>query len=143
MNAIYITQGQQAVGHDADMVVSTILGSCISVCLWDPVAGVGGMNHMLLPGAKQDNAETQSSRKDICETRAFPAMPKTPVAIWRAGCGSGLRPERRRSSWWKRTYRFRKPNRSNGTTSSFSRRPIRGRRLSQSILFLGQICWGV
>lgn len=28
----------------------TILGSCISVCLRDPVSKIGGMNHILLPG---------------------------------------------------------------------------------------------
>lgn len=53
MNQVYITQGQQAVGNDTDMIISTILGSCISVCLWDPEAGVGGMNHLLLPTARQ------------------------------------------------------------------------------------------
>lgn len=30
------------------MVVYTVLGSCISVCLRDPLAGVGGMNHFML-----------------------------------------------------------------------------------------------
>lgn len=30
-------------------VVTTILGSCVSVCLWDPQAGIGGLNHFLLP----------------------------------------------------------------------------------------------
>ena len=30
-------------------LVSTILGSCVSVCLWDPEVGVGGLNHFLLP----------------------------------------------------------------------------------------------
>ena len=25
--------------------VSTVLGSCVSVCVWDPIAGFGGMNH--------------------------------------------------------------------------------------------------
>ena len=49
MSSVYISQGQHAVGRDPDMVVSTILGSCISICLWDPVARVGGMNHLLLP----------------------------------------------------------------------------------------------
>ena len=49
MSTVYITQGEHAVGGDPDMVINTILGSCISVCLWDPVAGVGGMNHLLLP----------------------------------------------------------------------------------------------
>jgi chemotaxis protein CheD len=29
--------------------VSTILGSCVSVCLWDPTTGAGGLNHFLLP----------------------------------------------------------------------------------------------
>jgi chemotaxis protein CheD len=29
--------------------VNTILGSCISVCLWDPYSKVGGMNHYMLP----------------------------------------------------------------------------------------------
>lgn len=32
----------------------TILGSCISVCLFDPVTKIGGMNHILLPGDKGD-----------------------------------------------------------------------------------------
>ena len=29
--------------------ISTILGSCVAVCIWDEAAGVGGMNHYLLP----------------------------------------------------------------------------------------------
>jgi len=30
-------------------LVSTILGSCVSVCFWDPLLRVGGLNHYLLP----------------------------------------------------------------------------------------------
>lgn len=30
-------------------LVSTILGSCVSVCVWDAEVGVGGLNHFLLP----------------------------------------------------------------------------------------------
>jgi chemotaxis receptor (MCP) glutamine deamidase CheD len=30
-------------------VVRTVLGSCIAVCLRDPIARIGGMNHFLLP----------------------------------------------------------------------------------------------
>ena len=30
-------------------LLHTILGSCVSVCLRDPVSGIGGMNHILLP----------------------------------------------------------------------------------------------
>ncbi len=45
---VHITQGEHATGTDPEMVISTLLGSCVSCCLWDPVAGAGGMNHMLL-----------------------------------------------------------------------------------------------
>ena len=31
-------------------VIHTILGSCVAVCLFDPVNRIGGMNHILLPG---------------------------------------------------------------------------------------------
>jgi chemotaxis receptor (MCP) glutamine deamidase CheD len=34
---------------DHPEVVRTLLGSCISVCLHDPVTQVGGMNHFMLP----------------------------------------------------------------------------------------------
>jgi chemotaxis protein methyltransferase CheR len=32
-------------------VVSTVLGSCVSSCLFDPVKAIGGMNHFMLPDA--------------------------------------------------------------------------------------------
>lgn len=30
--------------------ISTVLGSCVSTCLWDPFVRIGGMNHFMLPG---------------------------------------------------------------------------------------------
>ncbi len=30
-------------------VITTVLGSCVSVCLWDSVLRIGGMNHYMLP----------------------------------------------------------------------------------------------
>lgn len=33
----------------APTAITTILGSCVAVCLHDPVRKVGGMNHFLLP----------------------------------------------------------------------------------------------
>ena len=30
-------------------VITTILGSCVSVCLWDSRLGIGGMNHFKAP----------------------------------------------------------------------------------------------
>ena len=33
-----------------DMVLVTVLGSCVSACIRDRRSGVGGMNHFMLPG---------------------------------------------------------------------------------------------
>ncbi|MDX8353350.1 chemotaxis protein CheD [Cognatiyoonia sp. IB215182] len=45
---VSVIQGEYKVSADAEVVLSTVLGSCISVCLFDRVAGIGGMNHYLL-----------------------------------------------------------------------------------------------
>lgn len=45
---VYLAPGQLQASADA-IQVSTILGSCVAVCLWDGEARVGGMNHFLLP----------------------------------------------------------------------------------------------
>src|SRR5271156_5187741 len=34
--------------------VTTILGSCVAVCLWDKVRRVGGINHFILPYRRDD-----------------------------------------------------------------------------------------
>ncbi len=34
-----------------DLMFSTVLGSCVSACLYDPLNRIGGMNHFLLPGS--------------------------------------------------------------------------------------------
>ncbi|MBF0141123.1 MAG: chemotaxis protein CheD [Magnetococcales bacterium] len=34
---------------DGDYIITTVLGSCIAVCLWDRVKKRGGMNHYKLP----------------------------------------------------------------------------------------------
>lgn len=63
---VHITQGERAVSNSHEEVISTILGSCVSCCLWDPVAGVGGMNHMLL---------TVSNRSEgVCNLAGINAM---------------------------------------------------------------------
>ena len=36
--------------------ISTVLGSCVAVCIWDPETIIGGMNHYLLPGSHEDLA---------------------------------------------------------------------------------------
>lgn len=46
---VHIVQGEYHVTVDPAVVLSTILGSCVTACLRDPLARVGGMNHFLLP----------------------------------------------------------------------------------------------
>jgi len=37
--------------------ITTVLGSCVSVCLWDPQTTLGGINHFILPtGGSQPSA---------------------------------------------------------------------------------------
>jgi chemotaxis protein CheD len=47
---INIVQGEYHVTEDPKVVLTTLLGSCVAACIRDPQAGVGGMNHFLLPG---------------------------------------------------------------------------------------------
>lgn len=48
---ISISQGEYAVAEDPDVVITTVLGSCVAACIRDPKLGIGGMNHFVLPGS--------------------------------------------------------------------------------------------
>ena len=41
-------QGQVKVSDDPQAELTTVLGSCVACCMFDPDAHVGGMNHFLL-----------------------------------------------------------------------------------------------
>jgi len=48
---------------DKDMVIVTVLGSCVSACIRDRVSGIGGMNHFMLPdGGGDDSVVSESMR---------------------------------------------------------------------------------
>lgn len=50
---------------DQDMLIVTVLGSCISACIRDKKTGIGGMNHFMLPDsakADKDNPVSESMR---------------------------------------------------------------------------------
>jgi chemotaxis protein CheD len=49
---LHIVQGEYQVSDDPNLVLSTLLGSCVAACIRDPAIGVGGMNHFLLPGGE-------------------------------------------------------------------------------------------
>ncbi len=43
-------------------VIYTLLGSCVAACLYDPLARIGGMNHILLPGRADFNDHGDATR---------------------------------------------------------------------------------
>ncbi len=47
-----------------DMLIVTVLGSCVSACIRDRATGVGGMNHFMLPdgGSDADSPISASAR---------------------------------------------------------------------------------
>lgn len=59
--AVSIAQRDEMVSDQEGLVISTILGSCISVSLWDPEQLVGGMNHLLLPELKNPGSGLNST----------------------------------------------------------------------------------
>jgi chemotaxis protein CheD len=50
---LYVEPGQLLVSTEPH-VLRTILGSCVSVCLYDPLLRQGGMNHFMLPAARSE-----------------------------------------------------------------------------------------
>ena len=48
MNKHFLYPGTMLVSRGLTRI-STILGSCVAVCLWDPVRTIGGINHYILP----------------------------------------------------------------------------------------------
>ncbi|MEG0316236.1 MAG: chemoreceptor glutamine deamidase CheD [Comamonas sp.] len=47
-NAVKVLPGEYFVTGE-NMVICTVLGSCIAACLWDRTLNIGGMNHFMLP----------------------------------------------------------------------------------------------
>ncbi len=53
----YIGQGEFAIDGGGNAVIATLLGSCVSACIWDPVRGIGGMNHVLFIDENENAAQ--------------------------------------------------------------------------------------
>ena len=45
--SIYLHAGHLHVSAEP-VQITTIVGPCVAICVWDPVAGIGGMNHYML-----------------------------------------------------------------------------------------------
>ena len=48
MRRLTVAQGDSLASTDPNVLLTTVLGSCVAVCLHDGNVGVGGMNHFLL-----------------------------------------------------------------------------------------------
>lgn len=57
---VNVIQGDYVISDDPETVLTTVLGSCIAVCLYDTTRGVGGMNHFLL--ANRDGVDGENVR---------------------------------------------------------------------------------
>lgn len=76
---IYLHAGQLATAAEPT-AITTVLGSCVAVCLYDPLARVGGMNHFLLP----HHVERERSARF-----GTVAVPQLVEAVVRAGASRG------------------------------------------------------
>ena len=67
MRRINIIQGEFHVAAEPEVLIGTLLGSCIAICLHDAVARVGGMNHFLLgePGSHERIRDADLSRYGV------------------------------------------------------------------------------
>ncbi len=52
-DAVKVLPGEYFVSNE-EVLITTVLGSCISACIWDARARAGGMNHFMLPDGDGD-----------------------------------------------------------------------------------------
>lgn len=76
---VYLHPGQLVAAAEPT-AITTVLGSCVAVCLHDPDARVGGMNHFLLP----HHVERERSPRF-----GTVAVPELVDALVRAGASRG------------------------------------------------------
>ncbi len=62
---VNIIQGEYFVTDDPNVVLTTLLGSCVAACIRDPVARVGGMNHFLLPAPEIRMKASEAERYGV------------------------------------------------------------------------------
>jgi chemotaxis protein CheD len=60
ISAVKLLPGEYYITAE-NMVLTTVLGSCVSACVRDSTAGVGGMNHFMLPDADPSSRKTAAA----------------------------------------------------------------------------------
>lgn len=67
ISAVKLLPGEYYVTK-VDMALTTVLGSCVSACIRDSAAGVGGMNHFMLPG------DSDPASRDVADAMRYGAF---------------------------------------------------------------------
>jgi chemotaxis protein CheD len=79
---VKVFPGEFYVTRQPDEILVTVLGSCVSACIRDPIVGVGGMNHFMLAKGRSG-----SWGEDMRSTRFGNfAMEKLINELIKAGC---------------------------------------------------------
>jgi chemotaxis protein CheD len=61
-DAVKILPGQYYVSNK-NILIGTVLGSCVSACIYDRAAAIGGMNHFMLPDTGDINSPASESAR--------------------------------------------------------------------------------
>jgi chemotaxis protein CheD len=78
MERIFVKSGEVHCSENS-AIFKTVLGSCVSVCLWDEQLRIGGLNHFILPSGR--NAEVDARFGNI-------AIPQLIARLQALGCSS-------------------------------------------------------
>ena len=79
---VKVFPGEFYVTRQPDEILVTVLGSCVSACIRDPVLGVGGMNHFMLANGRTGAGATISASARFGNF----AMEKLINELIKAGC---------------------------------------------------------
>ena len=61
---VKVLPGEYYVSQQEEMI-STVLGSCVSACIYDRLRGIGGMNHFMLPEGSGDSGRYGSFAMEL------------------------------------------------------------------------------
>lgn len=91
MKLIYLLPGQWVVPYEP-AEITTILGSCVAVCLFDRVRRIGGMNHFLLPSGgalfRERSRYGDSAGEDMLQCFLASGSRSTDLEAWVLGGAS-------------------------------------------------------
>lgn len=66
-NMVTIGISDMRIVNGGDSLVTYALGSCVGICLYDPLVKVGGLGHIMLPNFPQNNpSENRHRFADTC-----------------------------------------------------------------------------